>query len=190
MTKRELRSQYLRKRRELTEGEVRDRSERIAGIFFHEFDLSRINYLHTFLPMAKTNEPDTWLIVNRIRKDFSDISIVLPRVNSVTGEMENYLYSQEADLELSEWGIKEPRKGVKVDAGIVDIVLAPLLAFDLKGQRVGYGKGFYDRFLSECRPDCLRIGLSLFEAVDQISDVESYDQPLHSCITPNMMLTF
>lgn len=190
MTKRELRSRYLQKRRELSEGEVRDRSERIANIFFHEVDLTRVNYLHTFLPMAKTNEPDTWIIVNRIKKDFKDVSIVLPRVSSDTGKMENYLYSGEKDLELSAWGIKEPREGIKVDPEIIDIVLVPLLAFDLKGQRVGYGKGYYDRLLCDCRPDCLRIGISLFEAVDQITDVASHDEPLHSCITPNMMLTF
>lgn len=190
MTKGELRAIYLARRRELTELEVRDKSERIAEIFFHEFDLNKFNYLHTFLPIKKNHEPDTWLIVNRVKREFGEISIVLPRVNTSTGQMENFLFSGEEDLRENKWGIEEPQTGVSVDPEIIDMVLVPLLAFDLKGQRVGYGKGFYDQFLSECRPDCLRIGISLFEAVDQITDIESFDEPLHSCITPNMMLTF
>lgn len=190
MTKREFRSLFLQKRRELTDADVLERSQRIADIFFRTVDLSRVNYLHTFLPLKKNKEPDTWPIIRRVKKEFSDVSVILPRVNPVTNAMENYLFARDEDLELSAWGIQEPQIGIEVDAGVIDMVLVPLLAFDLKGHRVGYGKGFYDRFLSDCRADCIRIGISLFDPVDQISDVGSFDEPLHRCITPTAMLTF
>ncbi len=70
------------------------------------------------------------------------------------------------------------------------MVLIPLLAFDLQGNRVGYGKGFYDKLLSDCRPSCIRVGLSLFDATDNITDINNLDQPLSLAITPSGMVSF
>jgi 5-formyltetrahydrofolate cyclo-ligase len=61
--------------------------------------------------------------------------------------------------------------------------------FDRRGFRVGYGKGFYDKFLSECRADCLKIGLSYFEPIDEISDAQNFDVRLDCCITPKEIFT-
>jgi 5-formyltetrahydrofolate cyclo-ligase len=69
-------------------------------------------------------------------------------------------------------------------------VLVPLLIFDRQGHRVGYGKGFYDRFLRRCGPETRRIGISLFDGIDKISDVHSSDETLHQCITPEAIITF
>ena len=190
MTKSELRSIYQKKRRELTKPEVGERSKQIAEIFFGDVDLSAVRYLHTFIPIEKNHEPDTWLIIDGIQNHHSEISIVLPRINNVTGRIENYLYTRREDLETNAWGIKEPRETLSIHAEQIDLVLIPLLSFDQTGHRVGYGKGFYDRFLRDCRKDCQRIGLSLFDAVDRITDVDSFDEPLHRCITPTRMITF
>ncbi|MDQ3180555.1 MAG: 5-formyltetrahydrofolate cyclo-ligase, partial [Acidobacteriota bacterium] len=71
----------------------------------------------------------------------------------------------------------------------IDIVLVPLLCFDRKGFRVGYGKGFYDRFLKNCRTDCLKIGLSYFAPIKEISDVQDFDVRLDFSITPEEIFT-
>jgi len=63
------------------------------------------------------------------------------------------------------------------------VVIVPLLICDLNGYRLGYGKGFYDRFLSECRADVLKIGLNYFEPIAQIPG-EDTDIPLDFLITP------
>jgi len=63
-------------------------------------------------------------------------------------------------------------------------VFVPLVVFDRKGNRAGYGKGYYDRFLMTCRPDCLKIGFSYFEPVELLEDKNQYDIPLNMCITP------
>jgi 5-formyltetrahydrofolate cyclo-ligase len=68
------------------------------------------------------------------------------------------------------------------------MVLVPLLAFDRQGFRVGYGKGFYDRFLQNL--STLKIGLSFFDADEDIDDVHAYDIQLDQCITPNKIVTF
>ncbi len=72
----------------------------------------------------------------------------------------------------------------------IDWVLVPLLAFDRRGHRVGYGKGFYDRFLAGCRSDARKIGLSLFAPVVAIDDIGSQDVALDAVVTPDRVWTF
>jgi 5-formyltetrahydrofolate cyclo-ligase len=66
----------------------------------------------------------------------------------------------------------------------------PLLAFDEKGFRVGYGKGFYDRFLKQCKDGGIKIGLSYFNPIDTIEDAGEFDVPLNFCITPQKVYVF
>jgi 5-formyltetrahydrofolate cyclo-ligase len=70
------------------------------------------------------------------------------------------------------------------------VVFVPLLAFDKKGHRVGYGKGFYDRFLSDCKPETIKIGLSFFEAEESISAILPSDIRLDFCVTPTEIIVF
>jgi 5-formyltetrahydrofolate cyclo-ligase len=79
---------------------------------------------------------------------------------------------------------------LEVPATKIDVVFVPLLAFDKKGHRVGYGKGFYDKFLSECKPETIKIGLSFFEPEELISDVFEDDVTLNYCVTPNGVYAF
>jgi 5-formyltetrahydrofolate cyclo-ligase len=190
MTKQELRITFFAKRKDLTKSEVEVRSKLICENFFSTIDLSLINVIHTFLPIKKNNEPDSWLIVNRIKKDFPRIKICVPKVHSLTGELFHYYLEPASSLLENPWGIPEVHQGERTKLEEIDVVLIPLLAFDLAGNRVGYGKGFYDKFLKDCKATTLRIGLSLFEGVERIDDIDSYDQPLHYCITPNDVHTF
>nr|MCU0396414.1 5-formyltetrahydrofolate cyclo-ligase [Chitinophagaceae bacterium] len=91
---------------------------------------------------------------------------------------------------LSSFGVEEPLTGKPVDPGMIDLVFVPLLAFDKKGYRVGYGKGYYDRFLKRCRPDVMTLGLSLFPPVEAIGDLHTNDVPLKYCITPHKIYAF
>ncbi|MDY6994028.1 MAG: 5-formyltetrahydrofolate cyclo-ligase, partial [Pseudomonadota bacterium] len=72
----------------------------------------------------------------------------------------------------------------------INLVLCPLLAFDKKGFRVGYGKGFYDRFFQKCQPNAIKVGLSFEEAVEHIEDINQYDIPLNYCVTPKKLYVF
>ena len=66
----------------------------------------------------------------------------------------------------------------------------PLLVFDKSGHRVGYGEGYYDRFMSDIKNDVIKVGLSLFEPVDKISDINQKDIPLNYVITPSKTYYF
>ncbi|MFZ0597958.1 MAG: 5-formyltetrahydrofolate cyclo-ligase, partial [Flavobacterium sp.] len=72
----------------------------------------------------------------------------------------------------------------------IEVVFVPLLAFDNVGNRVGYGKGFYDKFLAQCKPRTIKIGLSFFEAENQIDDVFESDVKLDYCVTPEKIFRF
>jgi 5-formyltetrahydrofolate cyclo-ligase len=190
MNKQELRKDYIEKRNTLSVQECEERSIRIADLFFKEVDLSAVRVLHCFVPIVKNNEPDTWLILRRIQKEYRHINIALPRVDHGANTLTNIVFTSDEQLKKNTWGIDEPASGMKVESSLIDMILIPLLIFDASGNRVGYGKGYYDRFLSECRPDAKRVGLSLFDAIDHIDDISTHDQPLHCCITPERIVNF
>jgi len=102
----------------------------------------------------------------------------------------HFVWDKQTLIEQNSWGIPEPLGGVRVDEQEIDLVFVPLLVFDEMGYRVGYGKGYYDRFLSKCRSDIQKVGLSFFEPIAQISDRDAYDIPLTAGITPTQTYYF
>ncbi|MEY3642146.1 MAG: hypothetical protein RLZZ149_74, partial [Pseudomonadota bacterium] len=101
-----------------------------------------------------------------------------------------YISDDTTEFYLNQYGIPEPMGGIEIKAGQIDAAIIPLLAFDNIGNRVGYGKGYYDRFLANCRADVLKIGLSFFPPVSSIDDIENFDKKLDFCITPERVYAF
>jgi len=190
MTKQELRKIYSQKRAALSEAEYGHLNFQLYQNFFSTIDLSFVKVLHTFLPIIKKKEVDTWLILDRIRREFPHIRISIPKVNSQTGVFDGFYFEGLHQLALNEWGIQEPKQGIPTEPEKIDLVLIPLLAYDKNGHRVGYGKGFYDKFLSTCRSDCKKIGLSFFDVEEKISDANQVDIKLDLCITPTQIIQF
>ena len=190
MTKTELRQNFPARQKSFSAAEREEKSFRIAELFFRNFDLSKINFLHCFLPIEKFNEIDTRPIFEKIWRDFPNMQTLVPRVNFQTNEIENLKFSSETETEKNTWEIFEPTHNEPVETGKIDAVLVPLLCFDERGFRVGYGKGFYDKFLNGCRADCLKIGLNYFAPVEEISDVNEFDVRLDFCVTPDKIWNF
>ena len=190
MKKADLRKIYLTKQKNLSPVERIEKSRRIAERFFRFFDLTAIKYLHCFVPIEKFNEIETPFIFQKIWREYPRITTLAPRVNFETGEIENLLFSAGTKLAVNNWQISEPAHDELFDAEKIDLVLVPLLCCDREGWRVGYGKGFYDEFLSRCRPDCLKIGLSYFEPIEKIENINEYDVKLDYCVTPQNTYVF
>lgn len=188
MKKDELRKIYLSRRKELSPAEHRQLSQQLCDQFFSTVDLTRVNVLHCYLPIESKREPDTWLIINKIKKEFPGIRISIPKVKG--DKMENIYFEEFQQLKKVRWDILEPKQGSLTASEKVDLVIVPLLAFDQQGHRVGYGKGFYDRFLKECRPDCQKVGLSMFDPENQPIETNEHDVLLSLCITPTKEYRF
>lgn len=190
MLKAELRRIYLARQKSFSQIQRTRKSELIGEMFFANFDLSKINFLHCFLPIEKFNEIDTHIILQKIRLNFPHVQTLVPRVNFQINEIENLLFTHENELAPNLWQISEPTHDELIESGKIDAVLVPLVCFDERGFRVGYGKGFYDRLLKNCRRDCLKIGLSFFPPVEKIEDAQTFDVRLDYCITPEKIFGF
>lgn len=191
MTKSQLRKYYLSKRKAIPAEEITIKSQQIADLFFANFDLSNIKNLHIFLPIIKHNELNTWLIIRKLQQSFPVINIIIPKIISEDSTLENYLF-EEKELSKNSWGILEPsgQNQVKILPEQVDLVIIPLLIFDENGNRVGYGRGFYDHFLQACNPEMLKIGVCQEEAIESIEDTNEFDIKMDFCITPNKIYKF
>jgi len=190
MTKSDLRKHYLERRLALTEADYALFNERLCETFFLSVDLSFVRVLHTFLPIRKYKEPDTGLIMDGIRKSFPLIQLSIPKVNDKTAALENYFWEGPDQLVQNKWGLSEPRHGVPTPTDKIDMVLVPLVVFDRHGYRVGYGKGYYDRFLATCRSDCKAVGISFFPPIESISGIAWFDRKLDMAVTPEKVFQF
>ncbi len=192
MMKSELRKIRLAELKNLSQAARNQKSAQISNRFFEAFDLSRIKFLHCFLPIKRFNEIDTNLIFQKIWREFPHVMTLVPRVNFQTSEIEHFKFTPATKLVENAWAIPEPFVGGEtIETAEIDLVLVPLLAFDRRGWRVGYGKGFYDKFLKKCRADNLKIGLSYFAAAaEAISDVRDFDVKLDFCVTPEKIFAF
>lgn len=185
MTKAELRSVYLGLQRSLGADERTSNSSQIADRLFTSFDLSTVHILHCFIPIEKFNEVDTLPLLRRVWREFPHITTVVPRIEAGSGMMASVTVTDATAMIVNPWGVSEPASGKAFAADAIDIVIVPGVAFDNALHRVGYGKGFYDRFLTGCRPDCLKIGVSFFEPVDAITDIDAHDVRLDRLVTPD-----
>ena len=191
MKKYQLRKIYLSKRKAISVEEMAIKSQQITDLFFQNFDLLKVKYLHIFLPIIKHNEIDTWLIIRHLQKNFNQINIIIVKIIPEKSELENYILDEKNLIENS-WGILEPsgENQEKILPQKIDLVIIPLMIFDKKGNRVGYGKGFYDRFLQQCKPETLKIGLCLEKPIDLIEDINKFDIKMDFCITHNKIYSF
>jgi 5-formyltetrahydrofolate cyclo-ligase len=190
MLKAELRKIYLARQKSLSAAERSEKSLLIAANFFRNFDLRPIRYLHCFLPIEKFNEIRTKPIFERIWQDFPQIETLAPRVDFHSNEIENLKFTPATELIENAWQIREPARDEAIETEKIDLVLIPLLCFDERGFRVGYGKGFYDRLLKNCRADCRKIGLSYFSPVAEIEDAHEADVKLDFCVAPEGVRRF
>lgn len=186
MTKQQLRKQYITKRQQLAVVEYDELNRQLLQQF-QLLDLTDIHCLHLFLPIRERKEPDTFLIREWLKQYQPKIRIVFPKADFDTHTMQNFADDDALQLAINAFDIPEPIAGNEVQADEIDLVIVPLLIFDKRGYRAGYGKGFYDRFMAQCKPGTAFTGLCFFDPVDAIDDIDSYDIQMHACITPTQI---
>jgi 5-formyltetrahydrofolate cyclo-ligase len=185
--KKELRQKYKAFRKQLSENEIEEMSLAIANKVL-TLPIWEKNYFHIFLPITEHYEVNTEFILHLLSG--KDKEIIVSKSDFETRNMTHFLLTDNTKIKKNEYNIPEPVDGIEVSSRKIDVVFVPLLAFDKKGNRVGYGKGFYDKFLSECKPDVIKIGLSFFEPEELITDIFEGDVTLDYCVTPNGVYRF
>ena len=187
MIKKELRTKYKELRNQLSEDNLEEMSLAIANKVL-KLPIWEKTYFHIFLPIAEQKEVDTEFILHLLSG--KDKEIIISKSDFETRDMTHFLLTDNTKIKKNEYNIPEPIDGIEVPAKKIEVVFVPLLAFDKSGHRAGYGKGFYDKFLMECKTETIKIGLSFFEAEEVIKDVFENDVKLDYCVTPNEIYRF
>jgi len=186
VTKKQLRKKYRDLRRELTNEQVDALSLDIANQIV-KLDIWSYDFYHIFLSIQKNKEVDTEMILHILQG--KDKNVVVSKSNFKTKEMTHFLLTDSTKMIVNSYGIPEPEDGIPIQTDQIQVIFIPLLAFDTKGNRLGYGGGFYDRFLETAHNEVIKIGLSFFEPEDGVPTVGT-DIPLDYCVTPNTVFRF
>ena len=186
MKKADLRKKYKDLRSTLTENQIEDKSIAIANKTL-ELNIWDFSFYHVYLPITRLNEVNTEYLLSILGG--KDKNIIVSRIDPDSDELINFLLTDNTAIKINKWGIPEPVDGINIETEKIEVMFVPLLAYDLYGNRIGYGKGYYDKLLRKCRKDCLKIGLSFFEP-EQFIEKENHDIQLTHCITENKIHIF
>jgi 5-formyltetrahydrofolate cyclo-ligase len=189
MLKKDARQLYREKRMALSDQE-RVKLDDLMLIQFQSAGLPFIESLLTYWPIEENNEPDTHLFTEFLRFRNPELKVCYPQSDFAAGYMQAALTDIDTPFTKTVLNILEPDSNEILLPEEIDLVFVPLLAFDKKGYRVGYGKGFYDKWLAGCREDCIKVGFSYFEPVESLEGRHDFDVPLNLCITPHNLYVF
>lgn len=186
MLKAELRKKYIQKRKALSIDEAFLLSEKIFKNFIEYFKPSQNQKIHIFIPIEKFREVNTQIFVSYFLS--RKIRVFVPKiVDTILVSVEIFADSK---FELNNWGISEPVSDEDSSILDFDFVITPLLYCDRQGNRVGYGKGFYDGFFEKVSEETKKIGVNYFNPEENIDDVWENDIPLDYLVTPDDVLSF
>lgn len=185
MNKTDARKFYRSIRNDFTFDEVIEKSNLI---FEHikNLDILHLDVFHIFLPIRKNNEINTYPIIDWLFQNKKDV--ILPLV--VGNDMINCKVNSNFETQLNQLQIPEPINYTEIDSLTIDVIFIPLFIADKYGNRVGYGGGYYDRFLSKCKPNAKKIGLSYFKPIEIIDDIHEGDIALDYLVTPEGIVSF
>ena len=194
MDKKSLRQKPIAERQKLIQEEIEDKSLAIANQLLRMDTVPSLRlvweklYYHLFLTIEEQKEINTEYILQILAG--KDKEIVISKCEFATLGMTHFLLTDNTKIKKNSYNVPEPVDGLEVSDAKIDVVFVPLLAYDKQGNRVGYGKGFYDNFLSKCKPETIKIGLSFFPPEEKINDVSANDVKLDFCVTPEEIYKF
>ena len=189
MNKQELRAMFLAKRKTLTQEEHALRSKKVCDQAIQLIQNSNYKKIHLFVPIEKNKEVDTKAIYLFLKAS-NHYEIILPKVDYVTNQLVHIQLTDKTELVKARFGILEPDEGIIIEPSQMECIFVPLISFDTIGNRIGYGGGYYDRFLKNTSPKAIKIGLAITPPLDFIPYSEAYDVQLDQCINHHGLYTF
>ena len=182
MTKEELRKIYLSKRQALSDSEYSSINNSLTSEIWKRIQEIKPHIVHLFLPIKKNKEFDTFPLIKLLLE--SNIKVVIPVSDFKTKEMRSSIFDSNTILDEKKYGILEPTSPIFIDESTIDLILVPLLVADKFGNRVGYGGGFYDRYLNS-NSNIYKLGISFFNPIDTLIPTNEFDVPLDEIISPS-----
>lgn len=185
MTKSVYRELYKEKRNQFSAVQ----SEELSFRVFEQLKAMNIwgnTYFHVFVSMLSRNEINTRPLIDFLFEQ--NKTVIVPKMSK--NELLNCKINSDTQWKLAKFGVPEPENYELIDSKLIEVVFVPLLICDEKGNRIGYGGGYYDRFLAGVNRDCLIIGLNFFPPVQQIEGLEITDIPLDYLVTPDEIVSF
>ncbi len=189
MTKTELRTIYKQKRRDIPPHQ-KLRMDDLLLIEFQQMYFPGVATLLTYWPSDAHIEPNTHLFSGFLRHTIPGLQIAYPVIDNTTGTFNAVLVDEDTAYVTNSYGIAEPKRGIIIEPHEIDLVFVPSLICDMHGYRVGFGKGFYDKYLAACHENVVKVGFNYFEPVDKIDDTQPFDVPLDYCVTTDNIYEF
>jgi 5-formyltetrahydrofolate cyclo-ligase len=189
MIKSTVRKEFLQRRMDIQEEDLQQQTALLA-FNFKKVILPTVRYLLSYNALASRREFDVSVCEDILKEQNPVMRVAWPKIHVDMLDMEAGLVEKEGLFIKNKFNILEPISGDIVPPEQLDVIFVPLIAFDMRGYRVGYGKGYYDRYLSQCRADAVKIGFSFFDAIEYIEDIDEFDVPLNFCITPRRIYEF
>jgi 5-formyltetrahydrofolate cyclo-ligase len=182
--KQSLREKILKDRGLISESVWEKHSKQITESLLAEKFYNQASIAHTYLSMNDRREVSTDLLLERLLS--SDKRVVVPITNFDTNTLSHAEIHSTSDLKKNKWGVREPVGSGKFDVGELDLVIVPMVAADRNGNRLGYGKGFYDQFLSKI--NAKKVGLVFSDFLYDDIPTEKFDEKLDVIITEEEMI--
>jgi len=181
--KKKNRKDFLEKRKALPAEEILMKSADIITQLQSLPAVLKAERVHVYYPI--NNEVDIRQFIEWLWEQ--DKKVVMPRANFKTKEMDNYYIISFGQLEETKFGLHEPTKFSPLHLGSPDVIIVPGVAFDEERNRLGYGGGFYDRFLEDSNSTC--IGVAFEMQVTHLLPVEVHDQKLDMVVTEKRVIS-
>jgi len=186
LDKKALREAMIKKRKEITQDEKAKKSNAIKEKLFETEHYKNADFIFTFI--STDEEIDTHNIIRESLKKGKRIGvpITLPKERKlVVSEIKDF----DNELEMGFYGILSPKKEYirEISPNEVDVVLVPGLIFREDGFRIGYGGGYYDRFLRDAK-SAVKIGLCYEIQIDEDIPIEMHDIPVDYIITEKRII--
>ncbi|MCC5913924.1 MAG: 5-formyltetrahydrofolate cyclo-ligase [Balneolaceae bacterium] len=183
--KEQIRKEYLSIRDRLGKKECKARSRAISEQLLTITEIEKANIIHSYIPISGRNEVDTNSLVERLMERGKKIFV--PKMEG-KGTLSHHPIRSVDELKPNSWGVPEPLELIpQVNLPQFDIVIVPMVAGDFLKNRMGYGQGYYDRFLAG--RNSLKIGL-LYDVQLRKAPlpVEKSDIPLDILITESLIV--
>lgn len=184
IAKNDIRSQYLKRRKEIPFKQKKGWDLMISDRLFRHKWYINAKMVHLYVSIAEQNEVDTRQIIQFSLNNGK--RVVVPRIKE-NHTLEHIEIQSFVDLKPNSLGIPEPEKGREVQIYDIDLIIIPMVAGDKNRNRLGYGKGYYDRFLKDS--NAKKIGLLYnLQVYPDLLPVESFDVPLDLLLTESQQI--